>query len=197
MMKRNVGIVGVLVVVAVLVGALAVPAVVAAPPVSEVRFANAAAAATSNQWFLKFLGVNGEVSIGKYEKWTAAHGVSWELDAPPTVGPGAGTSTVTPVAVTIDFDLGALPILQRCDDGEVTQQVLIDMTFESEGNLLPYTKYKLTDVTCRYYSIASSPTEARPLVTLLLEFHRMTITYLAYNEAGVRIGLRQHELEWR
>ena len=137
--------------------------------------------------FMKYGGVDGEVTAKGYEKWIqldlAQFGVGRGISSS-VAGSSmreASAPNVSEIVASKQTD-GASGKLFKESFGGKAQEVKIDFTqTDNKGTHIAYLKYILTDTLVSSYSIGGS-SEGRPAESLSLNFTKIDMEYISVND---------------
>jgi type VI secretion system secreted protein Hcp len=136
--------------------------------------------------FMKYGGLEGEVTAKGYEKWIEVHSLQWGVGRGVSVGVGGGSKReataphVSEITITKSMDV-ASPLLLKESIGGKAQEVKIDITqTDNNGKHVAFQKYVLSDTLTSGYSISSGGD--RPHESLSLNFGKVDSEYLNIND---------------
>ena len=126
-------------------------------------------------FFLKFDGIDGDVTAAGHEKWIEIETFSWGVSNPvsrATGGAQAGKPQPADFTVTVPFSIASPQLFKKALDGDVlTAQ--IDAVKTDKGNPTTFLTYKLSDCLISSYSVSSGGDQ--PSEQLSLNFVKIEI----------------------
>lgn len=140
--------------------------------------------------YIKFDGVDGEVTVAEHRTWSDLVSVSQAIRrTPPAVG-GSRTGAL------IFDDLTGVKALDKASPklaeavclGKVFPKVEIHLTTRLAGQDPVYLAYELKNVMITSYQLNGSASDARPMEQLSLNFEEIKVTYTEYDAAGRKKG---------
>ncbi len=156
--------------------------------------------ASSERWFMKYDGVDGESKDANHDKWIDVLSIDWGANKP---GGGAtgqsrrrGGAVVEDFAITFEYEKASPKLLEAAATGKVFPKVEIELSSTYGGARATYLKYELTNVQISSYNVSGSTgDDAPPTVTVGNNFEEIKVTYTEYDDTGSTKG--NAETTWK
>jgi type VI secretion system Hcp family effector len=160
------------------------------------------------QGYLKFTGVQGEVTVEGYEGWSDFISVVQRI-APTETTRGVATRVgdipeFQQIALVKPLDKASLKIAERALRRIPTETVEIEWVVNFGGDLKPYYRYELEDVTVVEYSskglgepYSNQGWDGQIKEQIVLDFDEITVTYWEYDEFGNPLGAVEYSWKRR
>lgn len=159
------------------------------------------------QGFVKFLGVDGEVTVEGYEGWSEFSSVTQEVVVPET-NEGLSRRGLVPefhqLAIIKPLDKASIKIAERALRGAKTELVQIEWARSFDSGLEPYYTYELTNAQVLEYKskgIGHSQdevnTDGRIYEEIVLDFEEIKVTYREYDSEGNFLGAWEYSWQAR
>ncbi len=139
--------------------------------------------------YMKYDGINGEVTAAGHEKWVELNSVSWGVGrgiSTPT-GSGGDRNTTAPsiseVTVSKPFDGASVPLFQELLTPGTAKKATLDFVRTDKDKLAVFLSIELDDVMVSGYNV-SSHGEGQPQESLSLNFTKIIVTETGTDQTG-------------
>lgn len=153
---------------------------VASPPPTD-------ASGASEEWFIKFQGIDGEALHQEHEGWSEIESFDQKILRPESggrgKGEGSGIVVFEPLLVTKELDKASPKLAETMATGRVFPEVRIDLVRTGGGADLTYYAFVLNDVQILSYETSGNHS-ARPTDEISLTFEEFKAVYRAQDETG-------------
>jgi type VI secretion system secreted protein Hcp len=122
--------------------------------------------------YMKFDGIDGDVTAQGHEKWIEIHSISMGAANPPGTE-RASSPSVSEIVVTKSTDISSVKLMLATTGGNLLNGGRIDFTNVGEGQDQVYMKYTLENVLVTSFQV-SGDGNSRPMESLSLNFTKVT-----------------------
>jgi type VI secretion system secreted protein Hcp len=137
--------------------------------------------------YLKIEGIPGEAADADHKDWIHIESFSWGMSQSSATGGGGGAGKVNvhDISITKSIDKSSPKLMLQCCTGQHIPQAMLSYTRETGRGPVEYLKIKLTDILVSGYKFSPDlrGTDALPVDTLSLNFTKIEMTYLQYDDA--------------
>ena len=114
--------------------------------------------------YMKYEGIDGDVTAQGYERWHEAFSFSWgESNAPSHAGGGGGGTgkvSMSDLNVMMRSGRGSPQFAHICASGSLLPAVQMEVVFQSSAEPIAYQKWTLSNVLITSYQVGGSGGEA-------------------------------------
>ena len=132
--------------------------------------------------YIKYEGLEGEVSAKGYEKWVEAQTLQFGVGRGVSVGAGGGSKReasaphLSEFVITKSMDVFDALMLKEAIGGEAKKVEIHITQTDGKGKHIAFQKYKLGDVLISSYSLSSSG--ARPMISASFSYGDIDSEYI-------------------
>ena len=166
-------------------------AVVAAGALAATNLASkpeAVQAAGGDPIFMKFDGIDGEVTVKGHENEIELLSWSWGMDQGGiSGGGGAGKVNVHDITMTKQLDKSSPKLMEVLAKGEHARQVELSFSSPSPRSR-EFMRITLENVIVTSYQISGSASQDRPAESLSLNFEKIKVSYQQLDKKGTSAG---------